>query len=485
MTRFTLTISLAAALALAACAGSSSSPSSSAPQGLQVTRGAVTSRSAGALTVNGIQLSTSSASVRVDGGAATEDRLAKGMVVTVRGAFDDRGGHASEIEVHHGLEGQIDDKGTDFVVIGGQRVHVDDSTEFEAHHPGRLDDLAVGSVIAVSGVPDDKGGLRASRIDDSSRQAGPTASRDDLDIKGFVSNVIAGTSFELRVTPDASARYLVTTAGLTLPAGLKDGSIVEVHSLSRPVSGTPPVIATITASSVALEDRLGGAHVEVEIEGIVTSGTSSTFVIDGTTVVTDASTRWSLGAPSDLVPGVKVEAEGSLDDGGALQARKVSFRAGARISAVLQDVSWNGTSGSATLLGVPVQLPSFARYDVTPANGVRVEARGNPSASGTGIVALRISPESSGGSSDRVFVRGVATAKGNANAAAPTFTILGFGVTTAGARFRAVDDSLITADAFFAAVEAGHTVVKVRAAASTDVSGTSFAADELELEGDE
>ena len=41
-----------------------------------------------------------------------------GDVVTVNGTFDDRSGDAAGIEVEHALEGQVDDKGADFLVVG-------------------------------------------------------------------------------------------------------------------------------------------------------------------------------------------------------------------------------------------------------------------------------------------------------------------------------------------------------------------------------
>jgi uncharacterized protein DUF5666 len=486
MNRIQTVFSLATALALGACGGAGHAPPTATSSRLKVTRGAITARSAGAVTVNGIRLSTASSAVRADGASVSQASLDEGMVVTVRGTFDDRSGEASEIEMEHAVQGRIDDKGTDFVDIGGQRVHVDDSSHFGANRPGGIADYSVGDVIAVSGVPDDHGGLRASRIDDSVRQAAPSASRDDFDLQGFASNIVAGTSFELRITPDASQRWIVLIGGLTMPAGLKDGARVEVHSLAPPVAGTLPVLGTITASSVDLEDGLDAAddEGELEIEGIVTSGAAASFVIDGMTVLTDASTTWSLGLATDLVPGVEVEAEGPVDATGALHATKVSFRAGVQITATLQGLSWNGTSGTATILGVPVQLPSFARYDVAPAEGLRVEVRGNPTASGTGVVALRLMP-ATGGSTGRVFIRAVATAKSNASPAAPSFTILGFQVTSAGAQLQAIDGTALAADAFYAAVDAGRTVIKARAASLANVVGSAFAADELEVDGDE
>lgn len=478
MTRGTQILPVLSLAALVAACGGADAPASA-----RVTRGAVTSRSADTITVNGVALATAGAAVRADGKAAAPSAIEAGMVVTARGAFDDRAGAATEIEIEHGLEGRVDDKGTDFVVVGGQRVHVDDSTRFGGGHPSRLASVSVGDAVAVSGVPDDRGGLRASRVDASARQGGAAEDDDDLDVKGYVSHAAAG-AFWLHLSPDAEAHWEVDASGVALPAGFANGARVEVHTLAAPGAGSGLVLGTLVASAVELEDRFGGveAEDEVEVEGIVTSGDAGSFVIDGVTVTTDGATRWELGAPADLVAGAKVEAEGHLDAAGVLHATKVSFRSGARITASVE--SFDGVS--MTLLGVPVQIPSFVRLDagVALANGLRVEVRGNPGVDGSGVVATRIGL-ASGGNADRVFVRAVATARSNADASAPTFTVLGFTVTSAGAGFRGLVDETLTAQAFYSAVEPGRTVIKVRAASAADVSGTAFAAEELELEGNE
>jgi len=467
------------ALSLAACGGSSDGGSGTPPTA-GVTRGAITAKSAGSMTVNGVEISTTGATVRIDDQLHPEGDLRKGMIVTVKGTFDDRTGAAAEVEFEHGLEGRVDDKGSDLLVIGGQRVHVDDSTEFGDDNPARLADVSVGDTVAVSGVPDDKGGLRATRIDDSPRMGGSPGDDDDFDVKGFVSNPTA-TSFQLRLSPDSTGYWIVDVTGLALPAGFGAGAYVEVHSATAPAPGTSPVIGTIVATAIEVEDRFGGEE-EVEIEGIVTSGDSSEFTIDGQTIRTDGATRWVLGAPADLVPGVKVEAEGQLDAQGVLQADKVSFRPGVRITAALQDVVWDGISGTATILGIPVQLPSFADYDATPANGTVVELRGNPSADGMGLVALRLQDK---GGESRIIVRALVTAKSNANPAQPTFTVLGFTLTTAGAEFRAENDAMLTATDFYTLVEAGRTVVKARARSISDVSAGTIAVEQIEIEGND
>jgi hypothetical protein len=483
-----LAILVAVSLVAAACGGSSSTGGATQPAAAQITRGAVTASSAGVVTVNGVRLSTAGAIVRVDDHPGAPEDLKPGAVVTVRGSFDDRTGTAAEIEVEHALEGKVDDKGADFIVVAGQRVQVDDSTHFDDHG---LDAIGVGSVVRVSGAPvagtpgaaDDRGGLRASRVDRSPRDGGSAADDDDLDVKGFVSALDTGArTFQLRATPDAASYYLVDYSGIALPAGVVNGATVEVHTLTAPTPGTAPVLATLVASAIHLEDELEG---EVELEGYVTSLSGSRFVVAGVTVETSGATRYVMGTVADLVLGAKVEVEGPVDGAGVLHASRVSFRAGVRIAAVIENL----TSSSMTLLGVSVRIPAWARNDFGPlANGLKVEVRGMPTADGLGVVASRITSPS--GNATRVYLRAVATAK---DAAAEKLTVLGFDVAAGGASLKisSADNSTSadapTRSAFWAAVEAGRTVVKVRASAATDVDpvAKTWIADEVEIDGDE
>lgn len=489
-----LSILVAGALIVAACG--SSSETSSPTAGAKVTRGTVTAKApdASSITVNGVQLATGGTAVRVDDNPGGLDDVRVGDVVTVKGTFDDRLGGAAEIEVHHGVEGMVDDKGVDFIVVGGQRVQVDDTTHFDDRLGARLDSVVVGAtIVMVSGAPvagipgavDDQGGLRASRIDRSPRQDDALTSNDhDVDVKGYVSAIDAGAkTFQLRASPDATQFLLVHYPAL--PAGVVNGSYVEVHSASAPVAGA------LTATSIHLEDALSGA--EVEIEGYVTSISSGAFVngdrfvAAGVTVSTSASTRYVLGVPADLVVGVKVEAEGAIDSSGVLHASKVSFRPGYRVTGTVASY----TGSDLTILGIPVQLPAWLENDlsVALANGAKVEVRGELSADGNGIVAHRLVNPT--GNANRVFVRALASSK---DAGAQTFTVLGFTVKAASASLHwdsngdgIQDDYSANRSAFFAAVDPGRTVLKVRANVASDVNvGTKeWIADEVEIEGND
>jgi Domain of unknown function (DUF5666) len=451
------------AVALAACGGGNDSTSTPGPR---TARGAITDKTA------------LGATVRFDDNPSTADLLENGMIVTVKGTFDDRGGHVTEIEYEHQLEGRVDDKGTDFVTIGGARVQVDDTVHYE-DRVASLDAIGIGSVVAVSGAPvaplgaDDKGGLRASRID------APSFGDDQrVDVKGFVSSLVAGTSFELRLTPEATSWYEVDVSGLsTIDGTLVDGAYVEVITSVAPVAGVPPVIASLRAHQIHVEDRFGQA--EVEIEGYVTTVAGNDFYVDGVPVRVDAGTVYLLGTKNDLAVGVKVEAEGSLDASGLLHAGKVSFRPGVRLTAIVQNV----TSTDMTMLGIPVQLPSYLDLNGLALTG-KIEIRGTPKADGSGIVALRLAPDSSGNAS-RALLRAVATGK-SASASSPTFTVFGFTASGTGATvYRDANGTAISASAFHGLVEPNRTVIKIRAdnaATDVDSGAKTWIADELQIE---
>ncbi len=471
--QITRTVPLLASLLLVACGGSSSSPSAGNPPGgatSRTARGTIQSKGTGTITVNGVVLSTAGASIRVeDNPNRPETELHHGMVVRVRGTFDDRTGTATEIEFEDHLKGRVRSTSntsvSSSVDVGGRTVHVEDSTRV-------VDDrgvdigfagLATDDRVRVSGFVDDGGRLRAAGIQRQSR----ASSDDSFEMKGFVTGLNAGrTQFTLK-SSSADAGIVVNVTSLA--AAIVEGSYVEVHAASAPSAGA------VTASSVQLEDNsLGGQGAEVEIEGIVASGTSASFVIDGQAISTSGSTRWQYGVAGDLAPGVKVEVEGHISSG-VLAADKVSFRALVR----LQGPATNVTAASYTVLGYTVLRTEFSdESDAAPTEGGSIQVRGYPNAAGTGIVSTRTHQPS--GNASRLLLQGLVTAKSDA---AGTLAILGVTVgTTSGTKYYRHDQEStdIGKTAFFALVEAGRTVVKARLVAAP--SSGAATAEELELE---
>jgi len=271
-------------------------------------------------------------------------------------------------------------------------------------------------------------------------------------------------------------------AGVTLPAGIQDGSFVEVRSASKPVAGA------LLATAVELEDARNGAeNDEAEVEGIATSGDAMAFSIGSQLVTTSATTLWENGLPEELLPGVKVEAEGTLDAQGVLSARKVSFRSNVRLQgAPSSAVETSPGLGTFQVLGLTVRVDSLTEWKssgkgsgLTLSNlgTTPVQVRGYRARNGTDVIATRVESRND----DRIILQGPASSK---DAAAGTLAILGLTVQSNGSTsFRGMDGSSTSSSAFFDAVAVDATVVKARGKDAAALSGTTLTAEEMEIEG--
>ena len=65
---------------------------------------------------------------------------------------------------------------------------------------------------------------------------------------------------------------------------------------------------------------------KIEIEGTVASGTCASFVVNGTTITTDAATQFSKGTCANVVAGAIVEVKGSTQPDGTVRATEVKFK---------------------------------------------------------------------------------------------------------------------------------------------------------------
>lgn len=458
-------IVVAAALVLDGCGGGSGSTSGTA--GSAVSQGVITAK--GSVFVNGIEyFSNSSTSITIDGSSVADDSFLKeGMTVKVRGSSDDasKKGTATKIEARDALEGKIDsiDSANKTITVMGQAVQVEDNvTRLNDDNTQKVfaaANFAVGNIVEINGFTDDKGGLHASRV--------AKKSTGEFESKGFVTN-LAATSFDLSRTLGTAPFITVNFA--SLPAGVSDGSLVEVKSTAVPVAGV------ITASSIRLEDSLGASGEKVEIEGIVSSIvsgiTASDFdiVINGQKVIADASTTYEGGLSSDLALGVKLEAKGTLDSSGVIAASKISFRSNIKIEGDASLVS--GTA--LTVLGQTVAINQLTRLDNgLPISGSHIEARAKLDRDGN-LIATRI--RNKGGSN--YFLQGKVE---TFDSAVGTLTILGFPATSDNATewrmSSTATDVPVTRTEFFAQLTS-TSVVKVK----WNTPGTSLPIKEAEIE---
>ena len=433
---------------LVACGGGGGGGSSATPAtGAAVSQGTITAK--GSVFVNGIEYSTAGATIRIDDNPGIESDLKVGMVVKVRGTSDDstKKVTATQVEARYILEGTISNvnAGAGTITVMGQTVRIEDNVT-------RLNDddlqkvfananFQVNDIVEVHGFADDQGGLRATRV--LRKLAG------EFESKGFVTG-LGATSFGLSLTPGGAAVLTVNFTAGSLPAGTVNGSFVEVKSAAAPVAGA------VTATLIHVEDKIGAAGEEAEVEGIVSSGTLAAFVVNGQQVVTSASTLFEGGVSTDFAIGVKLEAEGLLDANGAIAATKISFRSNIKIEADASGV----TATSLTVLGKTAAINQFTRTDNGPVvNGSHVEVRAVPNRDGN-LIATRIVVQSV---STKAFLQGPVTA---ADSTAGTLTILGSTIVSDGStewRVSSTSTELpVTKAAFFSQINANVTVVKVK-----------------------
>jgi hypothetical protein len=457
-------LSLVVALTVTACGGGTGGTGATTPPAASVSQGVITAK--GSVFVNGIEYSTTGASIKIDDNSVADDSFLKvGMVVKVRGTSDDstRTGSATQIEARDILEGTISNVGANTITVMGQTVRIEDNVT-------RLNDddlqkffaqanFLVGDIVEVHGFADDQGGVRATRV--FRKVSG------EFESKGFITT-LGATSFTLALTPGGATVLTVTFTLGQLPAGTAIGSFVEIKSAVAPLANA------VTASSIHLEDRIGTAGEEVEVEGIVSSGTLASFVVNGQTVVTSPSTLFEGGLSSDFAVGVELEAEGPLDANGAIAATKISFESNIKIEADASAVS----ATSLTVLGKIVAIDQFTRIDNgTVANTDHVEVRSILDRNGN-LIATRIVVQSP---STKAFLQGPVTA---ADGTAGTLTILGSAIVSDGSTQWRVSststDSPVTKAAFFAQIHANVTVVKVKWDPFTNLSASIKEA-EIEL----
>jgi hypothetical protein len=440
---------------LVACGGGGGGTGATPATGAAVSQGVITAK--GSVFVNGVEYSTAGASIRIDDNPGIESDLKVGMVVKVRGTSDDatKTGTATQVEARDSLEGTISsvDAVNQAIAVMGQTVQIEDNmTRLNDDNTQKVfgdANFQVGDIVEVHGFPDDQGGLRATRV---LRKA-----TGEFESKGFVTG-LGATSFGLSLTPGGAVVLTVNFTAGSLPAGTVNGSLVEVKSAAAPVAGA------VTATLVRLEDRLGAAGEKVEVEGIVSSGTLASFVVNGRQVVTSASTLYEGGLGSDFAVGVKLEAEGPLDASGAIAATRISFRSSIKIEADASGV----TAAGLTVLARTVAVNRFTRIDNGPvSNTDHVEVRAVRDRDGN-LIATRIVKQSA---SSKAFLQGPVTA---ADGIAGTLTILGTTIGSNGStEWRVSSTSTempVTKAAFFSQISANLTVVKVRWDSFTSVA---------------
>jgi hypothetical protein len=420
----------------------------------------------GSVFVNGVEFSTSGASIVLDGNPATENNLRVGMVVTVSGSRSGSSGSATRIDVDDAVKGLVEAQAdANHWTVMGQSVLVDDQTKFE-----NLIVPTVGDFVEVHGLVRGDGVIAASFIEKKNGPPFPAFA-----VKGFVKNQNdTAKTFQIGTLTVNYNGALIND--MPNPAGNAwNGLLVEAKGSI--CTGTAPVCGTLTASKVEPNGPQMQEAAEFEIEGFVTKINSPTdFVVGNQRVVTTTSTIFEGGVAGDIAVGVKLEVEGVLS-GGVLTASKVEFGDGIKLEADVAVLSAN----SFTLSGLPsvtvtvnglTQFSNVANF-AGLANGDHVRIRGRASGRNT-VIATEVERRSP---DPRVELQGPIQLITGAD---PNqfVRILGVDVDTTAISFRDIDDSAIARAAFFAKAVVGK-LVKAR---GTLGGGGGISWSEMELE---
>lgn len=395
----------------------------------------------GSIWVNGVHFETTGANVYEEGAfigtdAATtpiNQMIGVGMVVTVRGTINTDGitGTAVSVNYADNLEGPITAITPNTVVVLGQTVIIDNLTKDE--NGAVLNDasrFSVGGWVEVSGFVGAGGSIHATYIENI-----PPSS--EVELKGTLT-IIDSTHF--------------TIGGLTVvvadTSGLSDGDYVAVKGLYTDLIGN-----TLTAGSVermsAVLDTVD--YDEAEMEGIVSGVVvpETEFYLGSQRVRLGSEIEFNGGLATDIVPGVRLEVEGSFTSG-VLVAKEVSFEDGIELEGNLVAVDGLTLGGMPGIVieidDVRTVFEGVAASSGELAIGQHVKIRGRATGENT-IFATRI--ESSGEMNDQVVLQGPLQAADPVN-----FTVAVLGITAGGISEYAIDsfDGRVEPGIFFSTV---------------------------------
>jgi len=329
-----LGLTLIACLALVAClacgdGGSSDGDSTDVAgggiSGTGISSGPITDF--GSIVVNDVHFDVSTAAITVNGGAATEDDLRIGQVVTVEFTGDTATGRATANKVTYArdLAGPVEDidLANQQIQVLGQWVAADRllASGDDAQPDGELhlEDLATDDLLEVSGQFDADGVLHATRIERKGH-----GGQHEVAVNGMVQDLTQDT-FRIR---DLTVDY--RHAMLMMPHALMNGFLVEVK-------GTVDNTGTVVATQVTVKEDpspVAGSPpgTEVEIDGFITEFhrfmSHGELTVNQQRVRKTTSTRFKGGATADgfrLGLNVRVEVEGILGDDGVVTATVIKL----------------------------------------------------------------------------------------------------------------------------------------------------------------
>ena len=421
---------------LAGCGGGSTQLASGGIVGTgdarMLSSGVITATAPGTIVVTGQTLSIASAAITVNGAAASAADLRIGMVVAVDGRVNaDGSATATSVSYNAEIIGVVDgvDATARTFTLLGQRVRTDGLTVFE----GGTFEALLGQKVEVSGLRNGVADVYATWILVSA-EAPPAVV--PVEVVGTVSSL---DTVARRFAIGTQAVDYGGIAPASVPGGRANGATVRVTG-NAPASG-----GTVTATAIAIvQAPLAGQNAQrVEVEGFVSDFASvGSFRVDGQPVDARSAT-FEGGSAASLANGVRVEAEGRLENGVVL-ATKIEFEetSTADLDGTVQAVDLPGgkfTVGGERIAVVPstqfedrsaTPEPGFALATLRVGDRVTVKVVQGPS----GWIAQRVERRAADApppGNATVKVEGAITAF----ASVADFTVAGQRVNASGASF--------------------------------------------------
>ncbi len=279
----------------------------------------------GSIFVNGLEFDTSDAVIIVNGeNVGTGDQIVLdyldiGKVVLVEGTgdMDDNSAVANRVTYTDNVAGPVEiiadiNATTKNIVVLGQSVILNVLTKFK---DTTFENIAQDDLVAVSGLVDDEAKIRATFIEKTG--VFDPVNNNMVGVTGFVANLdVDLETFQIN-------DLIVDYSGIDpddLPTDFTDGSWVEVEGTLDADGGE------MTAQSIEPGDAIDDVDSDqIEVLGFVTNVDSATeFTIGNQMVQVDGNTEYVDGDSADISIGIKLEAEGYLEDG-ILYADEVEF----------------------------------------------------------------------------------------------------------------------------------------------------------------
>ena len=305
--------------------------------------------------------------ITMDGEPVSEEHLralGTGLVVRVSTSYEstiDRpAGTAREVIAEHLVIGPVTSR-TPLRVLGQDVVVTGDTVNAGGRS---VADLLLGDVVRVSGYADSANTILASRVEFMAE-----GWRNWL-LTGPVKALVPGDTLIIGFQRVAIANVPVENCA----EGLALGSVVKVLADADPEFKEEDMLEsafqmTCVSPGLGIHEDGSKSFEAVSIEGLAENISLPEFTLDGVRVITAGNAMYEGGKAEDIVPGVKVEAEGILDTAtGILTATRLRFRdIRVRIEAPrdgdLNDPTFMG------LLGLNVRITPLTRIEGNLSSG--------------------------------------------------------------------------------------------------------------------